>query len=358
MPIDYAAFPREVSDALRALEPHYEYVESNDRGANGYMVFGQNRVSHANVAIKFYFGEPGVRQHEEPRLLRQVQSQHVLDIHEARRVTGGWAYIITPRCFGGDIDDLLQTRPNVHTAVDTALGICSGASALHAVGMVHRDLKPANIVVEAGIPRIADFGSVRAFDDGAVEVDASRHSVLYRPPESFATGRYSVRGDVYQVGLVIYQLFGGRLPYDALAYFNAADRRDFGKLNSNFERSRFEDAVIRRRAEAGTLANLQSLPDWFDNASKRAMRRMLNPNPNERLASLADIAAELTAIRIRVANWQWVGDVATLIQGNVQTELRPKSEGLYEAYRNGGAGFRRVPKIAVGPMRQIIERLG
>lgn len=171
MPVDYADFPQEVADALRELEPHYEYAESNDRGANGYMVFGQNRVSRTHVAIKFYFGEPGARQHDEPRLLSLVRSPNVLEIYEARRVGGGWAYIITPRCFGGDVDDLLQNKPSVHSAVDTALGICSGVSALHALGMVHRDVKPANIVVEGGIPRIADFGSVRAFDIGVAEVN-------------------------------------------------------------------------------------------------------------------------------------------------------------------------------------------
>lgn len=188
-------------------------------------------------------------------------------------------------------------------------------------------------------------------------LNASRQSVLYRPPESFASERYSIRGDIYQVGLVVYQLLGGELPYDVLAHFTAADRRNFEKLGSHFERSRFADDVIRRRAEAGTLADHKSLPDWIDNASRRSIRRMMDPDPNRRLTSVADVAAELTAVRNRVSNWQWHGDVATLIRGLSRTELRPAGDNLYDAYRNNGAGFRRIPKVETGSIRRVIEQL-
>ena len=75
--------------------------------------------------------------------------------------------------------------------------------------MVHRDLKPANIVMDGHTPRIADFGTVRILNQGSAVTTASRHSGLYRPPETFASNQYSRAGDVYQVGLVAYQLLGG-----------------------------------------------------------------------------------------------------------------------------------------------------
>lgn len=357
MEVNYDSFPPEISDALKALADHYDYDEVNDRGANGYVVFGQNKVSKAHIAIKFYYGEPGARQHNEPRLLSAVRSANILDILDARLVNDEWAYFVTPRCFEGDVDDLLNVGPSVHRAVGFALGICSGVSTLHASRMVHRDLKPANIVITDGSPKIADFGSVRALEANSDYVTASRHSVLYRPPESFESGRYSVRGDVYQVGMVVYQLLGGSLPYDCNAYFNAADHRAYAKLGSDFDRSRYEDGVISRRANAGTLADLRSLPGWIDAGTKRAIRKMINPNPAARFASVADIAAELTSIRSRVLDWFWDGDAATLLLNGSRIELRPVAGGLYEAYRDNGSGFRRVPKVEPAPMPQVIEQI-
>ncbi|MDC8015943.1 protein kinase domain-containing protein [Tahibacter soli] len=355
--IDLAEFPADISRALLALAEHYEYLSSNDRGANGYVIFGRNRVSRADVAIKFYFGQPGAHQHDEPRLLSAVRSANILQILEARQVSTDWAYFITPLCAEGDVDDFISTSPSLHRSIDVALGICAGVSALHALRIVHRDLKPANIVLAAGIPQIADFGSVRLLDAESNEVDASAHSVIYRPPESFVTGRYSIRGDVYQIGLVTYQLLGGRLSYDGFSYFNVRDRRNYVKLVSDFDRSRFVDSVIRRHAIAQQLMDLSSLPDWIDNQTRRALRRMTSSVPGDRLGSTADVAAELTAMRARLRDWRWNGGVATLQMGAVRIELRPSRTGTFEAFRDYGSGFRRVPNLAPGTIGHLVRAL-
>jgi len=154
-----SAIPHEIAEEINVLNAHYTDFVANDRGANSYLWFAKNRVSLAEVAIKFYAGEPGDRRHDEPRLLSTISSPYVLTIHDARTVSDEWAYFITPRCDGGDIDDFMTKRPGVHQAIDAALGISNGVSAIHACGMVHRDLKPANIVIDRGTPRIAYFGS-------------------------------------------------------------------------------------------------------------------------------------------------------------------------------------------------------
>jgi serine/threonine protein kinase len=92
---------------------------------------------------------------------------NILSIHDARNVSEDWAYFITPRCRGGDVDDLIKSQPSVHESIDTVLGISYGVSAIHAKGMVHRDLKPGNIVMDGTVPRIADFGTVRVLNQGS-----------------------------------------------------------------------------------------------------------------------------------------------------------------------------------------------
>ena len=212
--IETENLPNEVASALTDLADHYQDFETMDRGANGYLYFAKNKVSKMDVAIKFYAGDPGENRHDEPRQLSALTCPNVLPILEARSISDEWAFFMTPRCFEGDLDDVINSSPSVHTALDIAVGICSGASSIHAAGMLHRDLKPGNIVMLAGTPRIADFGSVTAIKEGHQDVVASRHSILWRPPESFETGRYSRKGDVYQIGIAVYQLLGGRLHYD------------------------------------------------------------------------------------------------------------------------------------------------
>lgn len=346
--------PSEITKTIAELENHYTDFERNNRGNNGYMVFARNTVSRMDVAIKFYYGEPGDGRHDEPRQLTTVTNQNVLQILDAKAISDEWGYFITPRCFGGDLDDLIKTSPEAHRAIDIALGICSGCSAIHALKMLHRDLKPGNIMVSNGQPRIADFGSVRCLMDGADYVSASRHSILYRPPESFASSRYSVKGDVYQIGLVTYQLLGGELPYDGIKYLSVHQQAQFAEIVDKVDRSLFLDSIIRQKAEAGRLLDMNTLPGWIDNASRKAIKRMTHHDPYKRLSTTADVAAELTMMRTRIPNWRWHNNIPTITLPNGTIELRPTDDpDIFIAYKDSGNGFRRIPRIDPGPIRQV-----
>jgi hypothetical protein len=129
------SIPPEITATIKELEEHYTGFSSNDRGANGFLWFARNRISRAEVAIKFYAGEPGDCRHNEPRQLSAISSPNVLPVLEARNVSADWAYFITPRCTGGDLDDFIQAQPSAHEAIDLVLGISTGVSAIHACGM-------------------------------------------------------------------------------------------------------------------------------------------------------------------------------------------------------------------------------
>ncbi|TPM03170.1 hypothetical protein FJ960_15225 [Mesorhizobium sp. B2-3-11] len=247
-------YPDEIAATLEQLQAHYRDIEAHPEGANGYVFFGINRVTDVPVAIKFYFGAPGERRHDEPNLLAQIQSPNVIPIHNAQNISDDWAFFVMPRRAGGTLDTVIQSRPSVHRAIDIASGICNGASAIHALNMIHRDLKPGNIVIDNSVPQIADFGSVRRLLDNEEDVPASGHSVLFRPPESFASHRYSIKGDAYQIGCVLFQLCGGRLSYEGTDYFSPGDWRKYAVIADDIERSIFTDTVIRRRAERERVA--------------------------------------------------------------------------------------------------------
>lgn len=349
--------PEELQRALEDLKRDYEAFEVSERGANGYVVFARNRISGVEVAIKFYYGAPGERRHDEPRLLASIRSPNVLPIIDARNLSEELAFFLTPRCGDGDLDNLIAARPSALQAIDLALGIATGASAIHAHRLIHRDLKPANVVCDNGVPLIADFGSVRRLEEGEEEVPASGHSVLYRPPESFDTGRYGIRGDVYQVGLITYQLLGGSLPYDPMAYLSRSDQREYSKLSGDFEKSKFVDNVIHRLAASGRLMDLQSLPPWVGRGAKAALREMTHPDPQQRLANMAEVAARLTQIRSDMRDWRWSGDIARLEWKDRIIELRPLGNGCYEPLQAKGDTFRRIPGMPNGPLSELVKKL-
>lgn len=348
--------PAEVQATLEQLSAHYVNFEPNFRGANGYLYFARNRITGADIAIKFYAGAPGDARHDEPRQLSAIRSANVLSILDAKDVSDEWAYFITPRCFEGDLDDLIATAPSAHSAIDTALGICNGVSAIHALRMLHRDLKPGNIVLQAGAPQIADFGSVRALSQGSSEVKASQHSVLFRPPESFATGQYGFAGDIYQIGLVTYQLLGGALPYDGESYLNGKERQLYGELSNWADKCIFVDDAIRSRAVSGRLLRYESLPPWVNGAAKRVLRTLTHVDAKQRPGTVAEVAALLTQMRAAVFNWQWAGDTAVYRAPGRVVELRAlDNDDLYQAYLSiDGGAFRKQPGTSAAPLKQLI----
>lgn len=351
--------PAAIKNVLSELATHYGGFEKIERGANGYLFFAKNKITNASVAIKFYAGEPGEARHDEPLQLCLINHKNVLQILDARNVSEEWGYFVTPRCFEGDLDDLIATQPSLHKALDVVLGICNGVSAIHAMKMLHRDLKPGNIVLQAGMPQIADFGSVRMLSNGEDHVTSSCHSILYRPPESFATGRYTAKGDIYQIGVVLYQLLGGHLPYDGNDYLTLKEVKQVALIEDPVNKSIFVDGVIRSRAEAGSLLTYDSLPAWVTKGAKRALRDMTNPNLENRCSSVADVAAALTQLRAVMANWRWNGGVAVLQAKDRMIQLRPEGDDqpLYQAYQasNIDAPFRRVQGLKPGRLADVLR---
>lgn len=347
--------PKDIQSALQDLTKHYGNLEENRRGANGYLFFATNLVSKQEVAIKFYAGGTGEQRHDEPRQLAAINSPNVLPILDARIVSDDWGYFATPRCMEGDLDDYISTRPSVCAAIDTMLGICRGISVIHAARLLHRDIKPANIVIDGGKPRIADFGSVIAIPEGQHDVHASRHSILYRPPESFTTDRYSIKGDIYQLGILTYQLLGGELSYNGENYFSNSEVRKYALIQDQVDRSVFIDMIIRQKVETGKLLRFETLPLWVTPSAVRLIKSMVAVNPAKRPITIAETAATLTRIRANISDWQWNNDYPQIISGSRIIQIRPNKGGFCEAFHDCGSGFRKIPKIPKGSLQELVR---
>ena len=121
--------------------------------------------------------------------------------------------IVSEYAEGGSLADRLKKegRFSNNRAVEMTLGILSGLEFLHKKAIIHRDIKPANVLLQNDIPRLADFGISRA-----IQATGMSSTIIgtgaYMSPESFK-GIRTIQTDVWSVGVVLYELLTGRLPF-------------------------------------------------------------------------------------------------------------------------------------------------
>ena len=116
----------------------------------------------------------------------------------------------------------LKTPLPVRDAAEIVTGVADGLAYAHEQGIIHRDIKPQNILIDShGVPKISDWGMSRLIGSSAIPTVAG-FSLAYAAPEQISPGRFGEtdeRTDIYQLGVVFYELVTGKLlfPGDDLA---------------------------------------------------------------------------------------------------------------------------------------------
>ena len=142
-------------------------------------------------------------------------------------VAGGVAYLVMELLEGHSLDvELTPATPlGIQRTITIAVPVCEALAEAHRAGIVHRDVKPANIflhrVGERTIPKVLDFGIARILGEAA-----SRHALTldgwivgtpaYMSPERFESGACDGKADVYGLGVTLFQMLSGRLPFEAV----------------------------------------------------------------------------------------------------------------------------------------------
>jgi serine/threonine protein kinase len=340
--------PRAVQEHLLRLVETYSIDGREDKGANGWLFFAINKVTGARVAIKYYYWGDQPALHAEPRLLAQFSSPNIVPIHTAELIQDGWACFICPR-FASDVEALVHRgEARVHQALDIGINVLSGLGALHASGLVHRDLKPANILLAGdGSAAIGDFGSIATLDEEDQGAPASRHSILYRPPESLTSGRYWKSGDLYQVGLVLYELLGGELPKDPVAWMTSRERTEHDAIAEEYDRSVFQDQVLARKIATG-LAKRQTVPYWVAPGLRNAVMRQSSVAPSGRAQSGAEMMGVLVRLRRETLNWTGGEEGAFAdFKGGAARVITDSSAG-HRVEIDRGSGWRRDRSLERG----------
>ncbi len=176
------------------------------------------------VALKFLAhslqndSEALAQLHLEVLNARQVSHPCVCRVYDIGEMDGR-NFLTMEYIDGEDFASLLRRigRLPADKALEATHQLCAGLAAAHEAGLLHRDLKPGNIMLDArGRVRITDFGL-------ALEARASQGrrefagTPAYMAPEQITKGETSVSSDIYSLGLVLYELFTGRLPFEMTA---------------------------------------------------------------------------------------------------------------------------------------------
>jgi serine/threonine-protein kinase len=173
-------------------------------------------------------GEAVERFLREARASSRLKGERVARVHDVGRLGDGAPFIVMEYLEGQDLGAILKARGAFPVAEAAAyvLQACEALAEAHAHGIVHRDVKPANLFVTTGadgqaIVKVLDFGVSKLGD--TVEGELTKTDVLlgspfYMSPEQMDSSRsVDARADVWSLGVILYQLVTGRLPFRGTA---------------------------------------------------------------------------------------------------------------------------------------------
>jgi len=207
-------------------------------GGMGVVYEGRHKLIDRRVAIKFLApetcGSSEVRQRfiNEARIAAALGHKNIVAVLDMGETSEDVPYIVMEHLEGDSLGELLEReeRLSVDRAVDITMQVLDGLHAVHSEGIIHRDLKPENIflALQSGgeeIVKLLDFGisrlSTAQMDQTSRLTEAGKvyGTPYYVSPEQ-AEGRLDVdhRADLYSVGIILYEMTTGRLPFRSTSY--------------------------------------------------------------------------------------------------------------------------------------------
>ncbi len=211
----------------KVISGRYEILELLGAGGMGAVFKAHDRALDETIAIKVLRTSGGVtrdmdrRFRAEIKLARKISHKNVCRIHEYGE-DGELRYLSMALVQGVDLKRIITQKGGLppEEAFDVALQVAEGLQAIHDEGIAHRDLKTPNIMRdERGIVRLMDFGIAKQWTGDLTGSHTATGMVVgtpeYMSPEQVRGEKVDGRTDIYALGIVLYEVFTGHVPFRA-----------------------------------------------------------------------------------------------------------------------------------------------
>ena len=205
------------------LGNRYEILREIGSGGMANVYLAHCRLLNRNVAVKILKNEFVndkeflERFNKEAQVAATISSPNIVNVYDVGH-DGDIHYIVMEYVVGQTLKEYIDDNGMLswQETVEYAIQICTALDRAHKNGIIHRDIKPQNIILtNDGVLKVTDFGIARATTNETTNMgESTMGSVHYFSPEQARGGYTDAKSDIYSLGIVMYELITGILPFN------------------------------------------------------------------------------------------------------------------------------------------------
>lgn len=204
------------------INDRYEIIRSIGEGGMANVYLAQDTILDRKVAVKILRGDLA----EDEKFVRRFQREaisasslndpNIVEVYDVGEDNGKY-FIVMEYVQGPTLKQLIKKRESLTLpeVVDIMLQLTSAVAHAHESYIIHRDIKPQNVIIlEDGRVKIMDFGIAVALNAGEfTQTNSVMGTVYYIPPEQANGGAATIKSDIYSLGILMYELVTGHVPF-------------------------------------------------------------------------------------------------------------------------------------------------
>jgi serine/threonine-protein kinase len=281
----------------QVLDGRYRLVKKLGEGGMGEVYAAEHVHIEKRFAVKLLRPEivsnkeAVVRFRQEARSASSIGHRNIIAIEDFGELPDGRIYMCMELLNGAPLNDLIKEPLSYERLLNILIQTGHGLAAAHAKSIIHRDMKPENVFVTwtasgEDIPKLLDFGIAKVAGNEGQNNLTRTGSIFgtpyYMAPEQALGNPVDARTDVYAMGVIMYEVFAGSLPFQGESFM--------GILTQHITTD--PEPVAQRAAKAG-----RTLPPRIAEIVQRCMQK----DPNLRFSSMDELVQELVDVYRAVA---------------------------------------------------------